>query len=232
MFMPMTRIGLPIQQVLSPAYSRIQDDDVRLERAWLASKRVSNALLAPAFLGTLVAAPDVVHVVFGSKWDEAIRPLQLLCVAGAAHASVQLHWSILQARGKAGSLLRVVVLVAIVTVGSFAAGLPWGITGVAASYAIAKWALVLPDTWITTRAVGFDFWRGLASSIAVVPLAAVAAAATFGFRLLLVHAGVPPAARLPLLAIEMVAAYVGLILNIAPSVLDDAKKAFRSRRAA
>jgi PST family polysaccharide transporter len=91
MFTPMVRIGLPFQQVVFPAYSRLQSDHSRLGMAWLRSKRLSISLLAPGFLAFFVVAPDLVPVVFGQKWRDAIPVLQLLCIAGVGHTFVTLY---------------------------------------------------------------------------------------------------------------------------------------------
>ena len=56
-----------------------------------------------------------------------------------------------------------------VTVASFVIGLAWGIIGVAACYAVAKWVLYLPDTWITTRGVSFGFWPAVRASAGAAP---------------------------------------------------------------
>ncbi len=230
MFLPMTRLAIPLQQVLSPAYSRMQDDLPRLEAAWLRSKRLIVGMLAPGFLLTLVVAPDLIPVVFGAKWDNAIVPLQFLCLAGLAHALVTLDWSILQARGKGGTLLRLYAFLSVVTVASFVIGLAWGIVGVAACYAVAKWVLYLPDTWITTRGVSFGFWPAVRASLAPLPLAAAGAAAAFGVREASVAADIRPLVRILLAGGTMVAVYLGLVLLIAPSLVAEARRAlFRGK---
>jgi O-antigen/teichoic acid export membrane protein len=229
MFLPMTRLAVPLQAVLSPAYSRMQHDVERLEAAWLKSYRIIVGLLAPGFFGIMVVAPDLIPVAFGSKWEEAVHPLQLLCLAGAAHAVVTLDWAILQARGKGGTLLRLYGFVAIVSVASFVIGLQFGIVGVAAAYAIAKWLLFLPDTWITTRGVSFRFWPAVRASAGPLPLALAAAAVSFLLREALVAADVIPFARLLLVGGVMLLVYVGLVLAVAPETVGEARRALRRR---
>ena len=131
MRLPVNYLGRPLFQALSPAYSRIQEDRTRLERVWLQTKRVSIAIIAPALLVLIVVAPDFVPVVLGDQWGDAVVPLQILCIGGLANTLTSLHWSVLQACGEAGVLLRVTVLSAAVTWAAFAAGLHWGIVGVA-----------------------------------------------------------------------------------------------------
>jgi O-antigen/teichoic acid export membrane protein len=221
MRLPESFVGRPFQQVLAPALSRIQSEPARLERAWLLSKRVSVAVVAPALLALLVVAPDFIDMVFGDRWDDAVVPLQILCLAGVAHSLASLHWSVLQARGKAGTLLRVTALSAAVTWTGFIVGLQWGIVGVAASYAIARWLLVVPITLMMSRAVAFNFWAALRAGTAMLPLAVAAAAVTFGSRQALLATGVPTAVRFALVVAVMVIVYGLLVRWVAPTLIAD-----------
>jgi O-antigen/teichoic acid export membrane protein len=219
MYTPMLRIGLPFQQVVFPAYARLQADTPRLVAAWIQSKRLSAAVLAPSFLAILVVAPDLVPVAFGDKWHDVVPVLQLLCVAGVAHSLVTLNWSFLQARGEAGTLFRLNVLVTVVTLAAFAAGLHWGIVGVAAWFAAAKWALVLPDTWLTCRSASASALQSLRASSVAAPVAALAAALAYGFRLGLVEVGVGAPWRLGLVLLFGAAAYAGLVVLLVPALV-------------
>lgn len=230
MYLPMARIGSPLQQVVSPVFARMQAEHDRLERAFLRSKQLSCALLIPGFLVTLVVAPDLVNVVFGEKWDAAILPLQFLCVAGVAQSLVALHFSILQSSGKGNELLRLNIVVSGVTLAAFAAGVPFGIVGVAAFYAVAKWLLVLVDTQITTKAVAFGFWPTLRAGTGTLPIGASAAAAAFGFRAVLVSEGVPALFRLVVVSLSMLLLYALLVRLAAPSVVDEVRNVIRRRR--
>jgi O-antigen/teichoic acid export membrane protein len=229
MYLPMQRIGGPLQQVVSPVFARIQTEHDRLERSFLRSKRLSCALLIPSFLVTLVVAPDLVNVVFGEKWDAAIVPLQLLCIAGVGQCLVSLHFSILQSSGQGNALLRLNLVVTGVTLAAFAAGVPFGIVGVAGFYALAKWILVVIDTRITTKAVSFAFWPTLRAGTGTLPLGAAAAVAAFFFRMLLVDEGVPAPVRLVVVSITMTLIYILLIVIAAPSIADEVKTLIRRR---
>jgi O-antigen/teichoic acid export membrane protein len=231
MFLPITRIGRPLSEVLSPAYSRIQRDRERLERAWLRGKRMVVMLVAPGFLSILVTAPDLVHVVFGSKWDASVVPLQLLCVAGLAHSLGMLNWGVLSASGQGGSLLRLTILTSIVTWTAFAIGLAWGIVGVAAAYAIARWLLVLPEAWITSRAVSFAFKPTLQAGGAIIPLGVAAAGVAFGCRELLLAADVAPALRILLCVGALLGTYLLLLVVVLPSLVADVRATVAKRSA-
>jgi O-antigen/teichoic acid export membrane protein len=227
MLAPATVLGQPLYQSLSPAYSRIQEDKERLERAWLMSKRVSVAVVAPALVALLVLASEFVHVVLGERWDDAIVPLQLLCLGGVATSLTELNWAVLQSRGEASTMLRLTVLASVVTWAAFAGGLAWGIVGVAAFYAAAKWLLVIPATWITTRALAFDFWSALRASTAMLPAAIVAGAVGAAARQLLLQTSVPEAALLMLVGAAVMIVYGAIVVAFAPAVVREVTRAIR-----
>ena len=231
MFVPMTRIANPIAQVLSPAFARMQEDKERLERTWLESKRISNALLAPGFLICIVVAPDLVPVAFGSKWHAVVLPLQLLSVAGLGLSLVTLHYGILMALGKGGTLVWKTVIVAILTLSAFGAGVPFGLVGIAGFYAAARWILVPIDTWMTTRSISIDFWSTLWAGTSMLPVALLSAAASFGLRELLVAEHVPPAARLVVATVGFVAVYASFLRIVAPTLFKEARDVLRRRTA-
>jgi O-antigen/teichoic acid export membrane protein len=220
MFLPMTRIALPLASVLLPAYARLQDERERLELGWLRSKRIAVLLLVPCFATTFVVAPDLVTTVFGSKWDEAILPLQLLSVAGVAVAMGTFDTQLLESTGAAGTLLRLTLVISVSSWISFAVGVRWGIAGVAGSYAVVRWALVLPVLWRTTRAVEFHFRSALDATVPPAVFGVMAALAGLAARDWLLP-DVPALARLVLTAALTVGLYALLaIAFLRPTVLD------------
>lgn len=229
MLLPVSMLGRPLHQALSPAFSRIQGDKDRLERAWLRSKRLSVAVVSPGLLALIVVAPDFVHVLFGEQWDDAIVPLQLLCVGGIADSVATLNWSVLQARGEAATLLRLTLVSAGVTWGAFIGGLHWGIVGVAASYAVAKWLLVVPTTWMTTRGVSFDFGATLRAGTEMLPAAIGSAGVGLAVRQLLLDTEIPEFLRLAVVGTIILVVYVALVLVVAPSVVRDVSQVVRRR---
>jgi hypothetical protein len=98
-------------------------------------------------------------------------------------------------------------------------GLNWGVAGVAGGYAVAKWLLVLPDNWVTSRALGMSPLRALRAGAVAVPIAAAAGLLAFALRAALVAAGTPAAARLVIVLLAGGAIYLALIWLAAPAVV-------------
>ena len=117
------------------------------------------------------------------------------------------------------------------TIAAFAAGLPFGIVGVAGFYAGARWLLVLIDTALTTRAVSYPFWQSLRAGLDSLPFAVAAGAAGFGVRLLLVDAQVPQVARLFVVGAVILGSYLMLLYVASPRTLAELKGVLRQHAA-
>jgi O-antigen/teichoic acid export membrane protein len=223
MFLPITRIAFPLASVLFPAYSRLQADAARLEGAWLRSKRLAVAMLMPCFVGMFVVAPDLVPTVFGSQWDEAVVPLQLLALAGVAHAFGTFDIQILEATGRAGRLLRLTLVLSVASWLSFAIGVAWGIVGVAAAYAIVRWLLAFPLLWGTTQGVGFAFRSAFRAATESLPVAVAAGLAALAARTWL-YADAANVISLVATTATFVAAYVLLATLVLRPVVADLRQ--------
>lgn len=229
---PFSRIASPIQEVLFPALSRLQDDPRAVASAWLRVNRLVAAVALPALLGLIVVAPDFVVVVLGERWRAAIPVVQILAWAGLLQSLQRLNSSVLQARDQTDKLFRFAILASVANVAAFAVGLQWGIVGVAAAYALTNTALQPFYTWLTARSVELPLRTVAGELSGVVQAAVLMAAVALGTRLLLVAEAVPPAARLVIVASTGIAVFAGACAWRAPEVVEEIRDIRRRRGSA
>jgi O-antigen/teichoic acid export membrane protein len=230
MLVPISQIAIPVQDVLFPAFARMQDDIEALKHAWFRANRVIAAISVPALLGLIIVAPDFIGVVLGHRWHSATPVIQILAFVGILQSVQGLNSSVLRAVDRTSALFRYSVVVSIASVTAFALGLHWGIVGVAAAYAISSGIVEPYYSWLTARSVGLslvDFVRPL---IGVFQASAGMAVCVLVLRELLLRADVPPAARLALLIGAGAAIYAILCSWRAPEVRDEVRD-IRRRRA-
>jgi O-antigen/teichoic acid export membrane protein len=234
MLLPLTRIVSPIRGVLFPALARIQDDRPRVARSWLRANRLVAAVTMPAMLFLMVLAPDVLPVVVGPRWDDAIPVVQILAWVGLVHSLQQLNGSVLQAIDRAGTQLWFTVAAFAAAMVAFFAGLQGGIVGVALALAIAMTLVQPVYTAVTARAIGLSL-ADVGRSLGGVAVAAVAAAvALFCARLGLIEVGASRVPRLIVLVPLGAVAYLVLCRFCAPGLVDELRtlRARRGTRAA
>jgi O-antigen/teichoic acid export membrane protein len=208
MLVPYNQVASPVQEVLFPAMSRMQDDLPRMAAGWLRSNRLIASISLPSLVGVAVVAPDLVDVVLGSKWSIATPVIQVLIWVGLLQSVQRLNSTVLQACDRTRDMLRYSVIVSVGSLAAFVIGLHWGVVGVAAAYALSSTVIEPYYTWLTTRALGIsilDFGRALAG---VVEACVVMGAAVLAARLALTHAGVATPARLGLEILVGIAVYL------------------------
>lgn len=83
---PTTEITHPIQRVLFPTYSKVQDDTAALRRGYFTTIQVITLLSFPASVGIVIVAPVFVPAVLGSGWTEAVVPMQVFAVYAAVRS--------------------------------------------------------------------------------------------------------------------------------------------------
>lgn len=141
LLLPLRQISWSVTPVAFSAFSRIQDDIDRFRSAYLATVRYISTLAFPVAAGMFAVAPELVHVVLGSKWEGAILPVRIFCPLAALQAVATTTGTVYQARGRPDIQLKWGMVAAPVLIGCVILGLRWGIVGVAAATAIGSLGL-------------------------------------------------------------------------------------------
>ena len=218
MLAPAARIGGPLQRVMAPAFSRMQDEPARIAAAWARLTRLVGTIVLPALAGLVVVAPDFVPVVLGSQWEAAVPVIQILAWVGALQALQSVNVDILMARDRTSTIFRYSVVFSIAHIVAFIIGLQWGIIGVAVAYAISS-TLVEPIlTVLTARAIGVSPLVFVRSLTGVAQATAGMAAVVLVARMAMIDAGVPQGARLLLAIVVGAVVFVPLCAWRVPEV--------------
>ncbi|WP_268234452.1 lipopolysaccharide biosynthesis protein [Egicoccus halophilus] len=91
-----------VQQVAVPTFSRLQDEPVRLARAFSQATTMTLTAAMPAAVGLALVAPEIVPLVFGAQWLPAVPAMQWLCVVVAVQNFDYFVYDVLLASGRAG----------------------------------------------------------------------------------------------------------------------------------
>jgi O-antigen/teichoic acid export membrane protein len=144
MLIPVGQISIVMTRVLYPALARMRDEPARMARAWSrAVSATAGTLALPLTLTMAATAPAFVHVVYGPRWTGMVPVLEILSLAAVPQIIGAATGGPYRAADRTGLLFRLGTLITVITVLAIAAGLPWGITGVAVAILINSW-LCLP----------------------------------------------------------------------------------------
>jgi O-antigen/teichoic acid export membrane protein len=141
LMLPVRQLSGPAGSVAVPAFSRIHDDPERFARYYLRAVNLIIWISAPVFGFLFVAAMPVIVLVLGSKWGEAAPVFQILVISALGQLLLDSTIWLFVSRGQSARLLKLLLFVSPVMVGSFAFGLRFGIKGVALSGSLVLLAI-------------------------------------------------------------------------------------------
>lgn len=175
-----------VSGVALPTFSRLQAEPERLRRAYFAATRVSAVVALPIFCFTIVAAPEVIHVCFGPRWDASIPVMRVLSLIGVANTLTNFNATVLTSVGRPDLALRFMLIASVTNVIGVVVAVHWGILAVA-------WALVLRNFLIgsplsityVSRTLGFGYRQYFSSYTTALAASAVTMLAVLGVQVAL-----------------------------------------------
>jgi hypothetical protein len=145
-------------------------------------------------------------------------------------ALTEANFAVLQALAYTRLQVRFTAIQSVVTICAFAAGLPWGIRGVATAYLIVSLGLQPFYLVLTARAVGISPLGWLASLRGVAEAGAVMLACVLAARAELLTIGLAPTVRLATLIVLGVVVYVAAVAWRAPEVRSELTRVRNARK--
>lgn len=131
-----------IGRVTFPAYSKLQDEALKLRIGYLRVVQLTTLITFPITGGIFILAPEITRVVLGDKWLPIVPAMQVLCFLGALKTLG--YGTLFEGVGRPDiptkiSLIRLGFMAAII----YPLTIKWGMVGTAISVLIAT-LCVLP----------------------------------------------------------------------------------------
>jgi PST family polysaccharide transporter len=130
--------------VLFSALSRVQDDPVRLKNYFLKSYSLLLSLTLPSTIACALFAEEIVHLVLGPSWAQAVILFRLLTPAVLVFALINPMYWLLVSIGRPGRSLKIALVIAPLVIAAYVVGLPYGPSGVALGYSVAMTLWLIP----------------------------------------------------------------------------------------
>lgn len=141
---PLQNLTFVVSRAMFPAYSRSQEDDGGIAEHYLSSVAVIAFVTAPLMAVAWALRDPLVLILLGTEWMKSADVLAWLAPVGYMQSIVSTSGVVLAAVGRTDLLRNLGIVGVPFLVASFVAGLPWGITGVAAAYCIANGLWIYP----------------------------------------------------------------------------------------
>ena len=147
-----------IIQVALPTLSRLQNDSQRFLDTLYRGTLFTSLIAFPVFLGVIILAPEIVTILFGEKWREAIPILQILIFAGIIRAVSLFQRAAYVAMGKPSLQFKLGLLNAIFNLIACLLAVKWGILAVAMAYVLSDYLVFPIGQWLLTKVIAIS-WK-------------------------------------------------------------------------
>jgi PST family polysaccharide transporter len=210
---PTDNLNFTVGEVAFSALSRVQDDPKRFRNYFLKGYSLVMGMTMPITLACAVFANDMVFVLLGPKWKDAVAIFRLLTPTILIFGMINpLGW-LLFSLGMVGRSLKVALVLTPLVIAGYVAGLPYGPKGVAFGYSAMMVLWVVPHiawcvhgTVISFRDIVHTVSRPLVSGI-------VGAALGLG-AVLLYGQSLTPLLRLILGCTILFASYIAILMYV------------------
>jgi PST family polysaccharide transporter len=146
---PINQLHAPIGQVIVPLLARLQNDKERYVSVYSETISIIMLVAQPGIIFAILVSEPLFRLVLGEHWISAASIFWWLGIASVHQVMTATAGWIFTSQGRGREFLVLGVWGAVINVSCFLIGLPWGAVGVATSYAITNYVLVLPLVWIS-----------------------------------------------------------------------------------
>ena len=159
LMLPVRQLGAPARSVAVPTFSRLQADPERFARYYLGATNLIMWISAPIFGFLFVAAEPVIVLALGSRWREAAPVFQILAIFALGQLLLDSTVWLFVSRGQSKRLLKLLLIISPLIIGSYVIGLPFGIKGVALSSSLSLLAIFPQILRFTFRGTNLTLQR-------------------------------------------------------------------------
>jgi O-antigen/teichoic acid export membrane protein len=229
-YMPFNRVAGPIQQVMFPAFSRMQDEPSRIMAALNRVNQVIAAIAFPTLIGFAILAPEFTSVVLGSNWEGTETVIRCLAIGGMVLALQRVNYSVLSARGYSRLIMWVGAGALASTIVAILVAYPFGLNATVAAITLQTILLQAVIMYVTARALDARF-RDLARPLSRIAVAtAVMAASLILVVEVLRYLGIGDAGILVAGIVAGALVFLPLLLRLEPELIRELKSFARHGR--
>lgn len=142
--LPINQINVPVDRVALPALSRLQNDPERYQKYYARAILVITALGMPLVMFLFVSADQVILLLLGKDWLDAIPIFQFLIPAAFIGTFNMATGWVYQSLNRNDRQLRWGIVSSAINVIIFLVAIRWGALGVAAAYGLSRLMIVVP----------------------------------------------------------------------------------------
>jgi O-antigen/teichoic acid export membrane protein len=149
--LPISQIRAPLTAVAIPALSHLQNEPARYARYYYKLTSILAFITMPLAGFLFVCSESIIRLLLGEKWMDASPIFRILAVGAFIQAVESTRGLTLVSLGMSRKYLKWGVFGSVFFVLTYVVGIPWGARGVALSYVIGEYLIMVPSLWYCFR---------------------------------------------------------------------------------
>ena len=154
--LPSLTLSTIVSRVTFPVFSSIQDDNVRLKRAFRKALALLVLINAPIMIGLAAVAKPLVLILLTEKWLPCVPYLQLLCVLGLLFPVHILNLNLLMAKGRSDLFLHLEIIKKVLVVLTILIVWRWGVIALICGQIAVSFIAFFLNTYYTGKLLGYN----------------------------------------------------------------------------
>ncbi len=159
MMFPLQNFTWVVTKVMFPAFSKIQSEFEKVRKNYLKMLKIVALVSFPIMAYIFIIAPDLVHLVYGARWEPAIPLVQIFCFCGMVQSIGSLGGVIYLAKGRSDVQLKMIIVSTLLLGVVLFTAVNYGIKAVAIAYTVyyAIWTNV--SLVVVAKLISLDLFR-------------------------------------------------------------------------
>lgn len=154
MMYPVGLVSQPASYVMVPALAKLQQEKERLREACLKFLSLTGFVVLPLMAWLIICHKEIIAVLYGNKWMAAAPIFAIICIGGICRAFSFIINQIYVAVGRTDRQFRIGLFTSAALCVAFAAGIGWGLNGIAIAFSVGNSAVIVPYLFYACATVG------------------------------------------------------------------------------
>ncbi len=182
MMFPIQNFTWVLNKVMFPAFSMIQRELEKVRINYLKMIKTVTLIAFPVMAFLFIAAPDLIVLLYGERWKEAVPLVQIFCFCGMIQAIGSSGGVVYLSQGRADVQFKMSVVSIFLLSGTLLFAVRHGVEAVALAYTVYYLLWTQVSLWVVSRLISLNVSRVYKTAMApfAMSMALLLAAAGFG----------------------------------------------------
>ena len=178
--LPVNNISGALNKISYPLFASIQNDNVRLKKAYKQIMQMVIFVIAPVLVIMGVLAEPLFQFLFTERWMPAVPYFQILCLSGILYPLHAYNLNILNVKGRSDLFLKLEIVKKVLVVVIIFVTLQFGIMGLIWGQLISSVAGFFINTHFSGKFLDYNAWKQIKDILPLIILAIIAGGIVWG----------------------------------------------------